>query len=158
MIFLQNAASKRYISEGFSLPFSILALCLLIYAQGDLTFCLAAGFLSGGWQEAEISLLKVSWTQTGAFLLKVLLTTVYWKLLIMYSLTDKHSWVYTNISVIWCSLYKLFHNSINTAQSLWSAVQHLLTSFWHSVPTIKHVFCWVYCICVYDWLRMNSIR
>lgn len=29
-------------------PPSILALCLLIYAQGDLTFCLAAGFLSGG--------------------------------------------------------------------------------------------------------------
>lgn len=49
IIFLQNATGKRYITEGSPPPFfSILALCLLIYAQGDLTFCLAAGFLSGG--------------------------------------------------------------------------------------------------------------
>lgn len=33
--------------------FPILALCLLIYAQGDLTFCLAAGFLSGGGRKLK---------------------------------------------------------------------------------------------------------
>lgn len=52
LFFSKMPAAKGTLVKVFP-PFSILALCLLIYAQGDLTFCLAAGFLSGGGRKLK---------------------------------------------------------------------------------------------------------
>lgn len=128
IIFLQNAPSKRHISEGFSpLFFPILALCLLIYAQGDLTFCLAAGFLSGGGRKLKSLSAEGQLDSDRSVFAKSIahycLLMAINNVLGGWQITCKCTQTYQQYGVPFINYFR------NTAWREMSALQHLLTSF-----------------------------